>query len=141
MKTKLKNFFLNLQFIFKPWYWIMSPTYSKDMDIHMNELMDKYTFSDYDYYTAYLGNIEIWVSNAPYGCMVPWKGELINTKRPSRLTIQRGLRKLKKDCNIKDSLITTRTKISASILGLFVVLGIMFIVLDIYIIFNLLSYE
>lgn len=34
MKTKLKNFFLNLQFIFKPWYWIMSAPYSKDMDIH-----------------------------------------------------------------------------------------------------------
>ena len=33
MKTKLKNFFFNLQFIFKPWYWIMSGPYSKDIDI------------------------------------------------------------------------------------------------------------
>jgi hypothetical protein len=141
MKTKLKNFFLNLQFIFKPWYWVMNSSYSKDMDIHMNELMDKYTFTDYNQFTAYLGNNIIWVTNIPYDTMVPWNGELIDIKRPSRLTIQRGLRKLKKDCNIKDSLITTRTKISASILGLFLVLGIMFIVLDIYIIFNLLSYE
>ena len=111
MKTKLKNFFLNLQFIFKPWYWVMNEHYSKDMDIHMNELMDKYTFTEYNYYTAYLGDNVIWFTNAPYGCMVPWNSTINNTGRPSRLTIQRGIRKLKKDCNIKDSLITTRTKI------------------------------
>ena len=135
MKTKLKNFFLNLQFIFKPWYWVMNEHYSKDMDIHMNELMDKYTFTEYNYYTAYLGDNVIWVTNVPYGCMVPWKGKIDKTGRPSRLTIQRGLRKLQKDCNIKDSLITTRTKIFDSILGLFVVLGIMYIVLVTYTIY------
>ena len=135
MKTKLKNFFLNLQFIFKPWYWVMNEHYSKDMDIHMNELMDKYTFTEYNYYTAYLGDNVIWVTNAPYGCIVPWNGKIDKTGRPSRLTIQRGIRKLKKDCNIKDSLITTRTKISDSILGLFVVLGIMYLVLVMYTIY------
>lgn len=135
MKTKLKNFFLNLQFIFKPWYWVMNEHYSKDMDIHMNELMDKYTFTDYRAYTAYLGDNEIWVTNVPYGCIVPWNGKIDKTGRPSRLTIQRGIRKLKKDCNIKDSLITTRTKISDSILGLFVVLGIMYLVLVMYTIY------
>ena len=137
MKTKLKNFFLNLQFIFKPWYWIMSAPYSKDMDIHMNELMDKYTFTDYRVYTAYLGDNEIWVTNAPYGCMVPWKGTIDKTGRPSRLTIQRGIRKLQKDCNIKDSLITTRTKISDSLLAIFVVLGLINIIWLIYVLFNL----
>ena len=111
MKTKLKNFFLNLQFIFKPWYWVMNEHYSKDVDIHMNELMDKHTFTEYKYYTAYLGNIVIWVTNAPYECIVPWDSIINKTGRPSRLTIQRGIRKLKKDCNIKHSLITTRTKI------------------------------
>ena len=137
MKTKLKNFFLNLQFIFKPWYWIMSAPYSKDMDIHMNELMDKYTFTDYRAYTAYLGDNEIWVTNAPYGCMVSWKGTIDKTGRPSRLTIQRGIRKLQKDCNIKDSLITTRTKISDSLLAIFVVLGLINIIWLIYVLFNL----
>lgn len=136
MKTKLKNFFLNLQFFFKPWYWIMSGSYSKDIDIHMNELMDKYTFSDYDYYTAYLGNIEIWVTTAPYACMVPWEFVRENKKRPSRLTIQRGLRKLQKDCNLKESLITTRTKLSDSFLAILCVLGIIYFVFGIYIIFN-----
>ena len=137
MKTKLKNFFLNLQFIFKPWYWIMSAPYSKDMDIHMNELMDKYTFTDYRTYTAYLGDNEIWVTNVPYGCIVPWNGKIDKTGRPSRLTIQRGIRKLKKDCNIKDSLITTRTKISDSLLAIFVVLGLINIIWLIYVLFNL----
>ena len=140
MKTKLKKFFLNLQFIFKPWYWIMNCPYSKDMDIHMNELMDKYTFTDcgaYTAYTAYLGNNEIWVANVPYGCMVPWNSTINNTGRPSRLTIQRGLRKLQKDCNIKDSLITTRTKIFDSILAIFVTLGIINIIWLIYVLFNL----
>ena len=137
MKTKLKNFFLNLQFIFKPWYWIMNSPYSKHMDIHMNELMDKYTFTEYNYYTAYLGNNVIWVTNAPYDCIVPYTTTIYNTGRPSRLTIQRGLRKLKKDCNIKDSLITTKTKISDSILGLFIVLTIINIIWLIYALFNL----
>lgn len=137
MKTKLKNFFLNLQFIFKPWYWLMNRPYSKDMDIHMNELMDKYTFTEYDYYTAYLGNNVIWVTNAPYDCIVPWNSTIDNTGRPSRLTIQRGIRKLKKDCNIKDSLITTNTKISDSFLATLFVLEIMLIVLVIYGLFNL----
>lgn len=137
MKTKLKNLFLNLQFIFKPWYWVMNEHYSKDMDIHMNELMDKYTFTDYSAYTAYLGDNAIWVTNAPYGCMVPWNSIINNTGRPSRLTIQRGIRKLKKDCNIKDSLITTNTKIYDSLLAILCVLGIMYFVLGIYFIFNL----
>ena len=137
MKTKLKNFFLNLQFIFKPWYWIMSAPYSKDMDIHMNELMDKYTFTDYSAYTAYLGDNVIWVTNAPYGCIVPWNSTINNTGRPSRLTIQRGIRKLKKDCNIKDSLITTNTKISDSLLAIFIVLGIIYIIWLIYVLCNL----
>lgn len=137
MKTKLKNFFLNLQFIFKPWYWVMNEHYSKDMDIHMNELMDKYTFTDYRAYTAYLGDNEIWVTNVPYGCIVPWNGKIDKTGRPSRLTIQRGIRKLKKDCNIKDSLITTRTKISDSLLAIFVVLGLINIIWLIYVLFNL----
>ena len=137
MKTKLKNFFLNLQFIFKPWYWVMNEHYSKDMDIHMNELMDKYTFTDYSAYTAYLGDNVIWVTNAPYGCMVPWNSTINNTGRPSRLTIQRGIRKLKKDCNIKDSLITTRTKISDSLLAICVTLGIINIIWLIYVLFNL----
>ena len=137
MKTKLKNFFLNLQFIFKPWYWVMNEHYSKDMDIHMNELMDKYTFTEYNYYTAYLGDKAIWVTNVPYGCMVPFCYERYGTGRPSRLTIQRGLRKLQKDCNIKDSLITTRTKISDSLLAIFVVLGLINIIWLIYVLFNL----
>ena len=137
MKTKLKNFFLNLQFIFKPWYWVMNEHYSKDMDIHMNELMDKYTFTEYNYYTAYLGDNVIWFTNAPYGCMVPWKGKIDKTGRPSRLTIQRGIRKLQKDCNIKDSLITTRTKISDSLLAIFVTLGLINIIWLIYVLFNL----
>ena len=136
MKTKLKNFFLNLQFIFKPWYWVMNEHYSKDMDIHMNELMDKYTFTDYRAYTAYLGDNEIWVTNVPYGCIVPWNGKIDKTGRPSRLTIQRGIRKLKKDCNIKDSLITTKTKISGSILGLLIILAIINIIWSIYTIFQ-----
>ena len=43
----------------------------------------------------------------------------------------------RKDCNIKDSLITTKTKISDSILGLFIVLTIINIIWLIYALFNL----
>lgn len=110
-------------------------TIFKKMDIHMNELMYKYTFTDYRDYTAYLGDNEIWVTNVPYGCMVPLCYERYETGRPSRLTIQRGLRKLKKDCNIKQSLITTNTKISDSLLAIFVTLEMIISIFILYAIY------
>lgn len=103
----MKNFILSLQFIFKPSYWIMNRDYSKVMDEFMNDLFDNYTFTDFNSYTARLSGIEIWITNRPYACMFPYS--MMHTElscRPSRLTIQKGIRKykkeLKKSCSIPD---------------------------------------
>lgn len=88
----MKKFLLNLQFIFKPSYWLMNQRYDESVDIIMNGLMDKYEFTNITDYTAYLGDTEIWVCNQPYACMVP--RSLLSTARASRLTIQKGIRKL-----------------------------------------------
>lgn len=84
----------NLQFIFMPQYWLMNNPYNKAVDEVINDLLDKYEFSNLSDsgYTAKLGNATIWVENIPYAF-----GTLYDTKfshlRPSRLTIKRMLEK------------------------------------------------
>ncbi|HRN79996.1 MAG TPA: hypothetical protein PKY29_04555 [Ferruginibacter sp.] len=90
---------LNLQFIFKPKYWLMNKRYNKKVDEIMNQLLDKYDFTKITDYTAFLGDTQIWIANAPYSCMYPYKFGYESRYRPSRLTIQKGLRKLQE---IKD---------------------------------------
>ena len=85
---------LNLQFIFKPQYWIMNKKYNKKVDEIMNQLLDKYDFTKITGTTAFLGDTKIWIANAPYRCMYPYKFDCESKYRPSRLTIQKGLRKL-----------------------------------------------
>ena len=85
---------LNLQFIFKPKYWFMNKMYDKKVDEIMNQLLDKYDFTNITGYTAFLGDNEIWIANAPYSCMYPYKFGYESRYIPSRLTIQKGLRKL-----------------------------------------------
>lgn len=108
----MKNFILNLQFIFKPAYWLMIERYSKSMDDFMNGLFDNYTFTDFSEYTASLNGIKIWVSSRPYRCMMP--DEIVNTElncRPSRLTIQKGIRKYKKELKAENKSISKEARI------------------------------
>ena len=91
----MKKFFLNLQFIFKPNYWIMNEPYSKEVDLLMNDLLDKFEFTDITYYTAKLGETKIWIANQPYSCIIPSNYKLNDfSYRASRLTIQKGIKKL-----------------------------------------------
>lgn len=88
------KFIKNIQFLFMPSYWIMNLSYSNVWDKKLNELLDKYEFTDIDKFTAKLGNYEIWVANHPYNSFVPYD-DLINGKyRASRLTILRARKKL-----------------------------------------------
>jgi hypothetical protein len=96
----------NLQFLFKPQYWSMNYEYNKEVDKIINDLLDKYelkfkpiTYPPYkDEYVCMLGNVEIWVRNIPYA-FGTLHGTELSDYRPSRLTIQRLLKryyKLKK---------------------------------------------
>ncbi len=90
----MKNFLLNLQFIFMPHYWIMNDSYCEDWDKKLNELLDKYEFTKIDSYSAYLGENRIWIANRPYATLCPYIGK--DDFRASRLTIKRGLKALRK---------------------------------------------
>lgn len=89
----LKTFILNLQFIFKPSYWLMNYPYSKEMDEFISKLLDNHDFTDISNFTAKLGGVVIWTANSPYASMTMYSSKV----RPSRLTIQRGEKKLQKD--------------------------------------------
>lgn len=102
--NKFKNFLLNLQFIFKPHFWLMNNKYSAMWDKIFNQLLDKNKFIYIDEYTARLGKYDIWVKCYPYACMrlVDWSNtQIVANFRPSRLTIQKAYKKYLKDINPK----------------------------------------
>ena len=100
MDLELKMDLRNLQFLFKPSYWLMNYEYNKEVDKIINDLLDKYELTGpckYGY-ICMLGEAKIWVGNIPYAFGRLYETELCNY-RPSRLTIQRLLKryyKLKK---------------------------------------------
>lgn len=88
------KFLKSLQFIFMPNYWSINHRYSKQWDEKLNTLLNKHEFTDIDRYTAKLGDVEVWISNHPYGSFSVWGSGLYF--RPSRLIILKAGRKLKK---------------------------------------------
>lgn len=86
----------------------MNEKYNKYTDELMNHLINIYDFTEIDTHTAKLGRIEIWIENRPYSCMMPY--EQVLEFRPSRLPIQKGIRKLKKQ--IREN---TKVKVQAFI--------------------------
>ena len=99
------RFFLNLQFIFKPSYWLIQNDYSADWDRILNNLLDNHRFTEIDRFTAKLGNRTVWMANHPYASFTPYRSiqEILDGKpklpevRPSRLTIQRAYRQFTED--------------------------------------------
>ncbi len=89
----MENFFRNLQFIFRPKFWLMNDSYDKDWDNEFNRLLYEHTFSDIDEHTAKLGDTEIWIANYPFACFRKRYAD----KRPSRLTILRAKKQFDRD--------------------------------------------
>ena len=81
-----------------PHYWIMNNPYNKEVDEYMNELLDKYEFTNIGDYTADLGPAKVWITNHPYASMMI--ESISSSYRPSRLTIQRAYKKLKSSNSI-----------------------------------------
>lgn len=103
------NFIKSLQFIFKPSYWVMNYNYNKCVDVMVNDLLDRYEFEYDGEHVAKLGNAKIWISNVPYAAIRLYNTELEGF-RPSRLTIQRGLNKLKDMKTTHESLVCLKVK-------------------------------
>lgn len=90
----MRNILLNLQFIFKPDYWAIAGKYSRAMDKLINSLMDNYKFRTANGYVFHLGPVSFTFQKGPKAIWIWGNG---STLRPSRLTIQRAFKKLKKD--------------------------------------------
>lgn len=71
----------------------MNYRYNEDIDKAMNYLLDNYEFEGITEHIAYLNGIRIWVGNKPYAS-IRFDYPIINNYRPSRLTIQKGIKKL-----------------------------------------------
>lgn len=93
MVNRFTTFLKNLTFVVRPRYWLMNYQYSKSWDIKLNKLLDEHTFTIIGRHTAKLGPIDLWISNYPYGSY----RNPSYICRPSRLTIIRCCKKLKKD--------------------------------------------
>lgn len=94
----MKNFLLNLQFIFRPNYWFMNYPCNKRWDKILNKLLDEYEFEPKpnEHYSCNLGGFNLWVENYPYACFVPYEAFSYTRYRASRLTILRAQKAYKK---------------------------------------------
>lgn len=66
----IKNFILNLQFIFRPSYWEMLRKYCLIHDTILNKLIKDHRFTNYNRYRVYLGEYPIWIANHPYATRI-----------------------------------------------------------------------
>ena len=97
----------SLKYLFKPDFWRMLYPYSKEWDYELTRAMDKYSFKlvyyfdgkSIDRYVAQVGPHIVWVKNYPFLAFSPEKRTLkkFGEVRPSRLTIERAYKKLKKE--------------------------------------------
>lgn len=87
------SFIRSLQFILRPSFWFMDKPYCPAHDKSMNNLLDKYEFTDIGRFEARLGMYTIWISNYPYMVGID---PLYRYSRPSRLTILRMKRHIEK---------------------------------------------
>jgi len=114
---KIRNFFGNLSFIFRPKYWFMLGVYNKAADEKLLKLAETDDFEpvnfspgDDDVYTVKLGDSYYWVANFPFSFLVERKTDFMHEgtlifkydnrvthPRPSRLTISRLYKKVVND--------------------------------------------
>lgn len=118
---KILNFIQNIQFLFRPNYWVMLGKYDAQWDAKLNALAKEHDFklegAKYSERVCYvsLDGQNMWVANFPYSFLVPVKikstftahdGEIIYLygyqdnraqPRPSRLTIHKLKKKLNAD--------------------------------------------
>lgn len=108
---KLSKKIKNIQFLFRPKFWLMNYSFSKYWDRDLNFLIDNASpkllrgglENDY-YYIVFNDKVKVWIKNYPYayGRVSDYSlfGGTINM-RPSRLTILK-LRKLENKLKEED---------------------------------------
>jgi len=105
---KLIDKIKSLKYLFKPDFWIMAFPYSEEWDYELTRAMGKYSFrliyypdgKTIDRYRAQIGPHIVWIENYPFAVFSPGKKNVekkFGIVRPSRLTIERAYKKLKKE--------------------------------------------
>jgi len=104
---KLIDKIKSLKYLFKPKFWVVIFLYSEEWDYELTRAMDKYSFrlvyypdeETIDRYRAQIGPHFVWIKNYPSAVFSPEKRTLkkFGIVRPSRLTIERAYKKLKKE--------------------------------------------
>ena len=105
----------NLQFLFKPKYWILTYFYNEEVDKIINELLDnnKLVPSIDSQYIYKLGKANLLIVQYGIQISVSLYGTSIDRYRPSRLTIKRTLDKVAvlKDRQYKQKFIETKIEL------------------------------
>lgn len=84
---------------FSPKVWFPIHPYNKRWDHILNRLLDEEELVIVDEYTATLGGTKVWIANHAYGSFLIYtgqKGDLIIKQRPSRATLLKAGKLLKK---------------------------------------------
>jgi len=102
MKNFLKKIGEKIFFIINPSFWFMNYGYSKEWDVTLNFLLDnsELLFYDFSYGTIDFKwkekTISVWVNNYPYAYGTQYKKGIDRNYRPSRHTILKLSRFVKK---------------------------------------------
>jgi hypothetical protein len=76
----------------------MQNPYDKEWDDKLKRLLKNCNFTNIGAHSAILGNSKIWISNHPYASFTDYETPFsTGSMRPSRLTILKANKKLKKD--------------------------------------------
>lgn len=114
LENAVISWFLSLQFIFRPNWWLMNVPYSKEVDEIVLELLKNNEFKNIspNGCTVELGKATIWIENIPYGCIRLYETNLEHY-RPSRMTILKALKKLRKlkHQNYSDNVLSVKRNI------------------------------
>lgn len=93
-KNIMDSVYWNVAVLLSQGCWDCHYPYSRQWDRELTKLMESERFKVRDRYTAYLGGLEIWISNHPYASFHIYKGPQV---RPSRKTILKAHEKLISD--------------------------------------------
>lgn len=100
MFNKTKEIISDILFtIFHPSFWFMSGDYNEEWDNNVNYLIENYNFEYNNNHCAKINDVNIWISNYPYGCIDLaifyydgfYKG--VSNIRPKRRTIYKAYKK------------------------------------------------
>ena len=85
-----------IKVLLTPSCWVRIHRTSRIWDKQLQKLLEENKWRNHDWYTAYLDNNEIWISNHPYASFCPYKPVKLNVL-PRRKTVLYAADRLEQD--------------------------------------------